>query len=169
MKTERQTADGGSRFSANRQGRRALALALWIPVAALAGAPVDDPATTQGATTAASPAQPSTATTLSTASPLDRRMALLTAELALTASQQSQVKALLRHQREDVRQLWSDPAMPAAWRVGRTQAISERTADAIRNVLDEEQRKKYIQPRQRNASVGAGGAGVEAWMTPARQ
>ncbi len=165
MKTERQTADGRSRFSANRPGRRALVLALWIPVAALAGAPVIDPATA----TPARPAQSAGATARSIASPLDRRMDLLTAELALTASQQNQVKALLQHQREDVRQLWSDPAVPAALRVGRTQAISERTADAIRSLLDEEQRKKYIQPRQRDASVGAGGAGVEAWMTPARQ
>ena len=156
MKTANENAERGGRVSAMWPYRHALALALWIPVAALAGAPVES-----------APAQ--AAATPRAASPLDRRMALLTAELTLTASQQNQIKALLQHQREDVRQLWSDPAVPAALRIGRTQAISERTADSIRNLLDEEQRKKYLQPRQRDASVGAGGAGVEAWMTPERK
>ena len=70
-------------------------------------------------------------------------------------------------QREAIQQVWGDTSLPPAIRVSRTQAISDRTADGIRALLDDEQRKKYIQPRQREASVGTGGAGVEAWTARA--
>ena len=167
MKTEARNSDGGIHLAAIRQGRRALLLASWIPSIALADAPVMDPMQAPPAATLARPARSPTVATASAATVLDRRIALLTAELALSESQQSQVRALLQRQREEVLRLWNDQTVPPALRVGRTQAVSQRTADAIRGVLDEEQRKRYIQPRQRNAAMGAGGSDVEAWMTTA--
>ena len=99
-------------------------------------------------------------------SALDRRMALLAAELHLRADQQIEIKALLQGQREQVQRIWSDTSLPPALRVSRTQAVSERTAESIRALLDGEQRKSYIQPRQRESAVGAQGASVEAWTAP---
>ena len=99
-----------------------------------------------------------------TGSPLDHRVALLAAELQLSAAQQIQVKAVLQRQREAVLKAWNDDTLAPAVRIGRTQAISERTVNDIRALLDEEQRKKYIQPRQREATVGTGGSDVESWM-----
>ena len=121
-----------------------------------------------GAGAAEAPPAPHRKATLQPgASPLDRRIALLAAELDLNSAQQRQVKALLLRQREAIQQVWGDTSLPPAIRVSRTQAISDRTADGIRALLDDEQRKKYIQPRQREASVGTGGAGVEAWTARA--
>jgi hypothetical protein len=36
-------------------------------------------------------------------------------------------------------------------------------------VLTEEQRRRYIQPRQREAGVGTAGASVETWMDAAKR
>lgn len=116
-------------------------------------------ATSSGATgsTARAVAQPGAAA-------LDARVRLLATELQLTPEQQSKVRALLARQREQVQQLWREPDMAPPLRIGRMQAIGDRTADAIRGLLDEAQRQKYIQPRQREAAVGAAGADVEGWI-----
>ncbi|MGN6525762.1 MAG: hypothetical protein ACTHL8_05185 [Burkholderiaceae bacterium] len=111
-------------------------------------------------------ARPAVASATTPQSPLERRMALLTAELDLDANQQQQVKAALLRQRELVRQAWDDPALSPALRVGRLQAISDRTADAIRAVLDDAQRRRYLQARPREAAVGTGHPDVERWMQP---
>ena len=133
------------RRGALRVACAALVLAVLLPAGASAG-------------TAASGQAPAAV------SSLEGRVRLLAAELQLTSEQQVKVRALLEQQREQVRQLWSDPTLPAALRVGRTQGISDRTVAEIRDLLDESQRRKYIQPRQREAAVGAGGADVQAWM-----
>jgi hypothetical protein len=98
------------------------------------------------------------------AASLDGRVELLSAELQLTPEQQSKVRALLQQQREQVRQVWSDASVPAALRIGRTQGIRDRTVEAIRGLLDESQRQRYIQPLPRAAAVGTAGADVRAWM-----
>jgi Spy/CpxP family protein refolding chaperone len=99
-----------------------------------------------------------------TVSPLDRRIALLAKELDLDAAQQARVRALLEAQRQQVARVWNDTSIPAANRVGATQGIGDHTADQIRSLLTEEQRKKYIQPRRREAAVGTAGSNVESWM-----
>jgi hypothetical protein len=98
-----------------------------------------------------------------TATSLDRRVELLSAELQLTPEQQVKVRALLEQQREQVRRLWSDTTLAPALRVGRTQGISDRTVEEIHGLLYESQRRRYIQPRQREAAVGTAGADVQAW------
>jgi len=102
-------------------------------------------------------------------SPLDRRVALLAKELDLSAAQQRQVKKVLQGQRDEVSRVWSDASMPAALRVSTTQAIGDRTADQIRDVLTDGQRTRYLQAHTRETRVGAPGADVESWMKRASQ
>jgi len=101
-------------------------------------------------------------------SPLDRRVALLSKELNLDASQRVKVRKILEGQSQQVAQVWNDESVAAAARVKATQAIGDRTADQIRAVLNEEQRQRYIQPHRRDATTDASKKGVEAWMTPAK-
>jgi hypothetical protein len=96
---------------------------------------------------------------------IDDRVKLLTAELKLDAAQQAGVKGALETQRTRLQQLWNDTSMAPAVRVGATQKISDDTADRIRALLNEEQKKKYIKPRQRDVAVGTKGADVEGWMS----
>jgi Spy/CpxP family protein refolding chaperone len=171
-----------------KMGKRALQLALALALAGLGLGPVRaanepaEPAEAAGvaeaasatdAAAAANDADEKDAAALAaqdpgqrrpSVSPLDRRVNLLAKELDLNAAQQAQVKKLLESQREQVARVWNDASIPAARRVVATQAIGDRTADQIRALLTEEQRKKYIQPRQREASVGAPGGDVQAWM-----
>jgi len=97
-------------------------------------------------------------------SPLDRRVSLLTRELSLSVAQQMQVKKVLEAQREQVAAVWDETQTPAARRVSATQAIGDRTAEQIRALLTDEQRKKYIQARQRDVAVGTPGGDVETYM-----
>jgi hypothetical protein len=92
----------------------------------------------------------------------------LTKELDLDARQRAEVTVILEAQRAEVAKAWSDPSVAAAVRIGATQAIGEKTADRIRAILNDEQRKKYIQPRRHEAPVGAPGGDVQKWMTTAQ-
>jgi hypothetical protein len=98
---------------------------------------------------------------------------LLTRELALDAKQQDQVRSILQDQREAVVRIWADPNLSPAERGPATRAAEERTADRIRAVLSEDQKKKYIAP-QPNQSVSAGlaagatGSEVEKWLEAVR-
>jgi len=118
---------------------------------------------------AATPVPQETARRRKRASPLDRRVMLLARELGLDATQQAQVKKVLEGQREQVARVWNDRSIPAARRVSATQAIGDRTADRIRALLNDEQRKKYIKPRQRAAAVGTAGGDVESWMNAGKR
>ena len=118
---------------------------------------------------AATPVPQDTARRRKRASPLDRRVMLLARELGLDATQRTQVKKVLEGQRADVARVWNDPSIPAARRVSATQAIGDRTADRIRALLNDEQRKKYIKPRQRAAAVGTAGGDVESWMNAGKR
>ena len=73
---------------------------------------------------------------------LEERVQLLAKELDLDTRQQTSVKAILAAQRAEMLKAWSDPSVPAAVRVGTTQAISARTSERIRAVLTESQREK---------------------------
>lgn len=87
-------------------------------------------------------------------SPLERRVALLARELDLDAAQKFKLRSLLEGQREQVVRVWQDESVPGALRVARTQAISERTEDAIRAVLTDAQRQKYFKPRPDRGAIG---------------
>jgi len=95
---------------------------------------------------------------------LEERVTMLSRALHLDARQQAELRKVLEGQREQVGRVWNDTSVPAADRVSATQAISDRTADQIRALLNEEQRKQYNQPRQRHTARPS----VEAWMYPGR-
>jgi hypothetical protein len=181
---DQSTPTGQQTISRERLLARAMSLALCLagaaswpagaadePVAVEAEAAVEAPAAPEAvqaheAMQAAdqAPAPKAVTRPRRTVSPLDRRIALLAKELDLDAAQQARVRALLEAQRQQVARVWNDTSIPAANRVGATQGIGDHTADQIRSLLTEEQRKKYIQPRRREAAVGTAGSNVESWM-----
>ena len=100
---------------------------------------------------------------------LEHRVQMLAKGLELDAKQQGELRRLLERQREELVKLWNDASLPAPYRVSATQAISDRTADQIRALLNEEQRKKYNPPKQPHlAAEGLGTRSVEDWMYPAK-
>jgi hypothetical protein len=96
---------------------------------------------------------------------LDERVRLISKELNLDANQEAQVRKILLAQRADLTKLWNDDSIPAAKRVGTTQAISEQTAGRIRALLTDEQKVKYLKARPHDTPVGAPGSDVEKWIT----
>jgi hypothetical protein len=100
---------------------------------------------------------------------LEERVTMLSKGLGLDARQQSELRRVLLDQREEVKRVWADEAAPAAVRVKATEVITERTADRIRALLNEEQRRRYNPPKPPHRAVpGSARPSVEAWMSPAK-
>ena len=143
----------------------------WVAFAGDGAAIAEDNVTgTAAAASAANEAKPIAASRMTmpqatAASPLDRRIRLLAAELDLDAAQQAEVRKILLRQRADVLAVWLDEAVPPAVKVVSTQAIGDRTADQIRALLTDEQRTKYTQPRRREGAEDIRSADVETWMS----
>jgi Spy/CpxP family protein refolding chaperone len=97
---------------------------------------------------------------------LDDRVRMLAKALDLDARQQTEVKAVLQAQRDETLKVWADESLPAALRVKATEVIGERTADRIRALLNDEQKKKYSAPRL-VPEHPAERPHVERWMKPA--
>jgi hypothetical protein len=97
---------------------------------------------------------------------LDSRVQLMAKELDLDASQQAALKSILLTQRAEVAKVWDDPSVPATVRVATTQAVSEKTAERIRAILNDEQREKYIKDHPRDVPVGTPGGDVQKWTKP---
>ena len=96
---------------------------------------------------------------------LDGRVAIYARTLSLDANQQLRLRALLMWQREQVQRIWNDTTLTAAMRIHATSAIGDATADRIRAMLTEEQRKRYNPPRPPRDSVAhAEAPDVESWM-----
>lgn len=94
---------------------------------------------------------------------------MLSKSLDLDARQRSDLRKVLEDQREQVSRVWSDTSVPAAYRVSATQAISDRTADQIRALLNDEQRKRYNPPKPpHEATPGSARPSVDPWMEPDR-
>ena len=94
---------------------------------------------------------------------------MLSKALHLDARQQSELRKVLAGQREQLSKVWSDTSVPAAWRVSATQAISDKTADQIRALLNEEQKKRYNPPKPPHEAMRASARpSVEAWMNPGK-
>jgi hypothetical protein len=102
-------------------------------------------------------------------SSIDSRVKTFALALKLDTDQKAKLKKVLENQRDEVRRVWNDSSVPAVYRVNATRIISDKTADRIRALLTEEQRKKYNEPRQaRDPSVGHSGPSVEDWMAATR-
>ena len=95
---------------------------------------------------------------------LEARVARLTRALGLDARQQDALRTLLRDQREQVQRIWRDESVPPADRVAATRSVSLRTADRIRAMLSESQRRRYDPPPLENRERTIRDARVEDWM-----
>ena len=96
------------------------------------------------------------------------RLQRLVKGLKLDAAQQAEVRRALQAQREAIRRLTSTPADPEVPRVAAIHAITERTTERIRAVLNEEQKKLYSQPLPHDFAAGEGKPGVEEWLNALR-
>jgi hypothetical protein len=95
----------------------------------------------------------------------DERVSALAKALGLDATQQAQLTKVLSWQREQVRGVWNDPAVPPDFRVTAVHAISDQTAEQIRGLLNEEQKGKYKLPRQPHpVAEGEGQRSVADWL-----
>ncbi len=89
--------------------------------------------------------------------------------LKLDPAQQAEVRRALLAQHEALRRLMSAPTDPGVSRVAAIQAINHRTAQRIRAVLREDQRKLYGQPLPPNIASSEGQPGVEDWLGAMRR
>ncbi len=103
-------------------------------------------------------------------SSLDERVTAMAIALDLDGEQRSQLRRVLERQRARIAGLWNDTTIPAARRISATQAISELTADRIRALLNDAQKKRYDAPRHaRSAAPSPGDRSVEDWMNVGRE
>ena len=86
----------------------------------------------------------------------------------LSPKQQVQLRRLLALRQAQMRRVWSDPAIDASDRVGAVKAINGRTVEQIRELLTEEQRKNYIQPRPTGSPASEPQPSVEDWLNATR-
>jgi hypothetical protein len=93
---------------------------------------------------------------------LQHRVDVLSKALQLDARQRTELLTILEGQRQAVGKIWSDPALLPAERTPATRALQERTADQIRSILSEEQRKRYNPPKPQGAAPPS--PDVDAWM-----
>jgi hypothetical protein len=93
---------------------------------------------------------------------LDHRLKVLAKALDLDAGQRAELREILEDQRQAVTKIWSDPALLSAERVPATRAVEERTAERIRAILNDEQKKRYNPPKPQGTQAPP--ANVEAWM-----
>lgn len=152
---------------AARRGRRRLR-SLGLLVLALAGsAAMPAPARAASAITRVGDGAAESAGTRAPRgrrSGLGGRVATLTRALGLDTEQQAAVRKVLQDQRQQVQQIWNGEAPSAADRIAATRKLSRSTADRIRAILNEEQRKKFDPPRQDDPGKTIGGLHVEDWM-----
>jgi hypothetical protein len=96
------------------------------------------------------------------------RLQGLSKALKLDDAQQAKVRLALQAEREAIRRLMNAPAGRAVPRVAAIHAITARTAERIRAVLSDEQRKLYSQPLPHDFEAGEGRPGVGEWMSAMR-
>jgi hypothetical protein len=95
---------------------------------------------------------------------LEERVHELTQALELDVAQQQALRKVLTDQREQTLRVWNDSSsVPAAFRIAALKAITDHTADQIRALLNDEQRKKYNPPR-RPSQDAEPRPDVGAWM-----
>jgi hypothetical protein len=95
---------------------------------------------------------------------LEDRVKTLSTALDLNEAQQAHLRAILTIQQQQVTRIWADSAVPAAYRVSATHAMSNRTADEIRAMLTDEQKAKFNPPPPAPAAPDPNGRSVADWI-----
>jgi hypothetical protein len=146
---------------------RLASIAAIMLVAAGSSAAAAEPALDQSAGDTV--ARPPTATPVArpaarvrTDGSLQHRVDVLSTALQLDARQRALLVSILASQRQAVSKIWSDPALLPAERTPATRAVEERTADQIRAILSEEQRRRYNPAKPQGAAPPL--PNVEDWM-----
>ena len=110
--------------------------------------------------------------TVATEAPQAARMrdpaTALAKRLDLNAQQTSEVRRLLVSRQTDMRALWTNNTVAAEDRVGAIKAINARTESQIRELLTEEQRKRYFQPKPNETPADGTRPSVEHWLNVSR-
>ncbi len=94
----------------------------------------------------------------------EQRFQQLVSGLKLDSEQQVAVREALEAHREEVRQAMLAPSGPGATRVAKLFEINHRTAERIRAVLTEEQRKLFGQPMPIQGGGVEGRRTLEEWL-----
>jgi len=98
-------------------------------------------------------------------STLDNRVKMLSKGLGLNIKQEAELKKVLEWQRDQIKALWHNTSIPAEYRISMTRSIGDKTADQIRALLNNEQRKKYLAPKpQEILEQKPVKRSVEEWM-----
>ena len=101
---------------------------------------------------------------------MEERLSAFTRALDLDTTHQAQLRKVLEWRRAQVRKVWTDPRVPPDYRVTAAHAVNDQTAEQIRGLLNEEQKRKYKLPRQPHpAAEGEGERSVEDWMNTMKQ
>jgi len=94
---------------------------------------------------------------------VDDRVKVLARSLELNESQQSAVKNILERRQRETMRLRRDPTITGSARIEQFRMLQDRTAEEIRAVLNEEQRKKY-DPFASRRIPQSEGRSVEDWL-----
>ena len=79
---------------------------------------------------------------------IEEQLKGMTEYLGLTAEQQSQIKPILEDSRQQMQALMKDDSLSREDRVGKMRSIREATDAKIREVLNDDQKKKFDEHRK---------------------
>jgi hypothetical protein len=120
-----------------------------------------DPAKAPSSASSATPA-PRPPSRVRVGGSLQHRVDVLAKALQLDARQRTELLAILESQRQAVSNIWSDPKLLPAERTPATRALQERTANQIRAILSEQQKKLYNPPKPQGDAPPS--PNVAEWM-----
>lgn len=149
-------------------GEAALRFGLGFGLALAAGFLIPAHATTEGEASAVDAPRHQAPPRHHSGPSLEERIKTLSQALGLDATQQSELRKALESYREQLGRVSRDPSVPAAYRVGAVQAISEQTIERIRAFLNDEQKRKFHPPPPRDAAQSSPKPGLEAGMNAAK-
>ena len=95
---------------------------------------------------------------------LDKRVELLARYLDLSEEQRSTLKKILFETQREILKLRLAPSTGESLQMDRFRAIEDNTAEKIRAMLTEEQRKRYDPLSMRDSNPAAQKVGVEDWL-----
>ena len=95
---------------------------------------------------------------------LDDRFELLARYLDLSNEQRSALKDILLERQQEIVNMRHAPAPGAGLQMDRLRTLEDQTADKIRAILTEEQRKKYNPLGEHNSASTSQNLNVDGWL-----